>query len=71
MGLNPSLLGVQLEARDVDAALATNMMDCFECGCCAYVCPSSRPIVHLVKYGKAEAAARRAKAQAEAKEKAS
>ncbi len=56
MWLNPGLLSVLLEAGDVDGAKAAGLMDCIECGACAYTCPARRPIVHLVKFGKAELA---------------
>lgn len=55
MGLTPSVLSVQLEDRRVEDAMATNMADCIECGVCTYVCPSKRPIVQWIKYGKLEA----------------
>ncbi len=29
-------------------------MDCFECGCCAYVCPSKIPLTQLIRIAKAE-----------------
>ncbi len=29
-------------------------MDCFECGCCSYVCPSKIPLVQWIRIGKAE-----------------
>ncbi len=29
-------------------------MDCFECGCCAYVCPSKIPLIQLIRIAKAE-----------------
>ena len=28
-------------------------LDCIECGCCAYICPANRPLVHWIRYGKA------------------
>jgi electron transport complex protein RnfC len=28
-------------------------LDCIECGCCSYVCPTRRPLVQLIKLGKA------------------
>ncbi len=31
-----------------------NAMDCFECGCCSYICPSKIPLVQLIRIGKAE-----------------
>ncbi|MDI3525630.1 MAG: H+/Na+-translocating ferredoxin:NAD+ oxidoreductase subunit, partial [Candidatus Atribacteria bacterium] len=30
------------------------VMDCIECGVCAYVCPASIPITHRIKVAKAE-----------------
>jgi len=62
--LVPSYLSIICEARNIEAIKASDIMDCKECGCCTYVCPSRRPIVHLVKYGKAELAALRAKERA-------
>jgi electron transport complex protein RnfC len=32
--------------------------DCISCGSCAYVCPSSIPLVHYFNYAKGELAAR-------------
>ncbi len=60
MGLNPSVLGILCENRQFEAAEQTNLMDCFECGCCTYVCPARRPIIHWVKWGKAELARKKA-----------
>ena len=31
---------------------ASNMMDCIECGCCAYVCPAVVPLVLGFRAGK-------------------
>ena len=31
---------------------ATNLMDCIECGCCAYVCPAGVPLVLGFRAGK-------------------
>ena len=64
--LVPSYLSIICEAQDVDAIKASDIMDCKECGSCTYVCPSRRPIVHLVKYGKAELARLRAEEKAKA-----
>jgi electron transport complex protein RnfC len=63
MKLTPNEISIACEAGDVDAIAATTIMDCYECGCCTYVCPSKRPIVHWVKFGKAELAKRQAKKQ--------
>ncbi len=62
--LVPSYLSVICEAKKLAAIKASDIMDCKECGCCTYVCPSRRPIVHLVKYGKAELARARAEEKA-------
>jgi len=57
MRLRPSLLSRLIEADLIDRANATNLADCIECGVCAYVCPSRRPIVHQIKFAKAQVAA--------------
>ena len=31
-----------------------NLMDCIECGSCAYTCPSKRPLTEAIKIGKAK-----------------
>ena len=48
--LNPAILGVCAEKKNADMALSYQVKDCIECGCCAYQCPSSRPLVHFIKY---------------------
>jgi Na+-translocating ferredoxin:NAD+ oxidoreductase subunit C len=53
-GLNPSELSVQCEAKEVQLAFENNVMECKECGCCTYICPAKRPIVHLIKFTKTE-----------------
>jgi len=52
MQLQPGLLSVLVEKGHYEDAKANNLFDCFECGSCAYVCPSKRPIVQLVRLGK-------------------
>jgi len=61
MGLVPSDLSIVCEAGRVEEMLDHNIMDCKECGTCAYVCPARRPIVQWVKLGKATLARRKAK----------
>jgi len=53
LGLVPSAISIACEAEDWDAAERENVLDCIECGCCTYNCPSKRPIVHYVKRAKA------------------
>jgi electron transport complex protein RnfC len=61
LGLMPGEMSIAAERGDWDAAVACGMMECKECGCCVFVCPARRPIVQLVKLGKAEL--RRARAR--------
>jgi electron transport complex protein RnfC len=52
MGLMPSMLSVLAEKGHYEDAKEYNLFDCFECGSCAFVCPSKRPIVQLVRLAK-------------------
>jgi electron transport complex protein RnfC len=52
MGLMPSMLSILSEKGRYEDAKEYNLFDCFECGSCAYVCPSKRPIVQLVRLAK-------------------
>jgi len=52
MGLMPSILSVLSEKGHYEEMKEYNIFDCFECGTCAFVCPSKRPIVQLVRLGK-------------------
>jgi len=54
MHLNPSTLGLLANKRQY-ALMAEhyNLMDCFECGCCSYVCPSNIPLVQYFRIAKA------------------
>ncbi len=51
--LNPSLLG-RLARKDKYEVMLQDLhlMDCFECGCCSYVCPSRIPLVQLFRIAK-------------------
>ena len=60
--LVPSELSIACDAGDFDLAMEKNILDCIECGVCTYVCPARRPIVHLIKFGKAELAKRKKRA---------
>lgn len=52
MGLMPSMLSVLAETGHYEEAKEYNLFDCFECGSCAFVCPSKRPIVQLIRLAK-------------------
>ncbi len=52
MGLMPYRLG-DLGIRGlVDDFMGWSGMTCIECGCCSYVCPSRRPLLHWIRVGK-------------------
>jgi Na+-translocating ferredoxin:NAD+ oxidoreductase subunit C len=63
-GLAPHMLSITAELVNFDEAKRYRPFDCIECGCCDYVCPSKRPIVHLIRYTKMELAARRKQEEA-------
>jgi len=54
MGLMPSMLSILAEKGRYEEAKGYNLFDCFECGSCAFVCPSKRPIVQLVRLAKSQ-----------------
>jgi len=51
-GLSPTTLYKWIEHREYQEAVASGLMDCKECGCCAYVCPARIPLVQGMKLGK-------------------
>jgi electron transport complex protein RnfC len=54
LSLNPSRLGILAKYEAYDEMAANhNLMDCFECGSCAYVCPSHIPLVQYFRLSKA------------------
>jgi Na+-translocating ferredoxin:NAD+ oxidoreductase subunit C len=53
MHLNPSSLGKLAHKHRYDDMQADfHLMDCFECGCCSYVCPSGIPLVQYFRIAK-------------------
>src|SRR5512139_1451114 len=56
MMLQPSLIGLFVEKGHYEDAKDYNVMDCFECGSCTFVCPANRPMVQWVKRAKRELA---------------
>ncbi|HZK24391.1 MAG TPA: electron transport complex subunit RsxC [Oscillospiraceae bacterium] len=49
MGLYPNYIGMYGELGRYALAKEWGALDCFECGICAFVCPSQRPIVEFVR----------------------
>lgn len=53
IGLMPTMLYRNINTGHYDVAMNKySLMDCKECGCCAYVCPAHLPLVHAMKLGK-------------------
>ncbi len=53
IGLMPTMLYRNIKNGNYQVALDKySLMDCKECGCCAYVCPAHIPLVHSFKTGK-------------------
>jgi electron transport complex protein RnfC len=51
-GLSPTDLYKMIEHRMIEEAVKEGLMDCKECGCCAYVCPARIPLVQGLRLGK-------------------
>jgi electron transport complex protein RnfC len=52
MGLEPYLLMTLSEKQIFDRAEEDKIMDCIECGSCSYTCPSNRPLLDYIRFGK-------------------
>ncbi|MHC5001561.1 MAG: electron transport complex subunit RsxC, partial [Planctomycetota bacterium] len=50
--LNPARLAGLARVGRLDDLERSYVMDCMECGACTYACPSSVPIVHLIRAAK-------------------
>ncbi len=58
MNLRPNMLSILSEKHKHQTAMVEyDLLDCVECGCCTYVCPAKRNIVHYIKLSKAKNAA--------------
>ena len=52
LGLEPDQVSIRVEAgRPLDTE-RYGALDCYECGCCGYVCPSHRPLVQFMQVAK-------------------
>jgi len=52
MGLNPGLIALAIAKDRLDLAQEYGILDCIECGLCAYLCPGRRNIVQAIKVAK-------------------
>jgi electron transport complex protein RnfC len=48
----PLMMFKAWQSGDLAEMQAQNMMDCMECGCCAYTCPATIPLVQAFRAGK-------------------
>ena len=67
MRLVPALMYQTLFSNDLELIKASNLLDCCECGCCAYNCPAGVPLVLAFRSGKQKLTDARAAAAAAAK----
>lgn len=52
MSLQPYALGIYANRSDWAGTERFHALDCIECGCCSYVCPTYRPLVQLIRRAK-------------------
>ncbi len=52
MGLEPYLLSKLAKSQKWDMAEQHNVVECIECGCCSYTCPSYLPLLDYIRIGK-------------------
>jgi len=55
MGLEPKEVAIYVEAGRPQDTGQFGVFECFECGCCAYVCPAKRPLVQFIRLAKMKA----------------
>ncbi len=67
MGLNPGMIALAIARDKLELAEEYGIMDCIECGLCAYLCPSRRNIVQAIKAAKAKLRSLKAKEKNNAK----
>lgn len=53
MLLHPYAIANHADRRMWDGCERFFALDCIECGCCSYVCPTNRPLLQLLRVGKA------------------
>ena len=52
MRLSPALIVRELKAGNLEKAKSFGLMDCIECGCCAFVCPAKANLIQRIRLGK-------------------
>ena len=54
MGLEPYMLHTFTDLKRWDDTEKYGIMNCIECGSCSFICPSNRPILDMIRVGKAK-----------------
>ena len=57
MGLQPFMLHALSDLKRYEDCEHYGIMNCIECGCCSFSCPSFRPLVDMIRVGKAKTGA--------------
>ena len=70
MRLSPALIVRELKAGNIEKAKSFGLMDCIECGCCAFVCPAKVNLIQRIRLGKGIVRQQMAEAKAKAAAKA-
>jgi electron transport complex protein RnfC len=52
MGLEPYLLEKLVIIGNFEQTQKERVLDCIECGSCHFTCPSGRPLLDYIRYGK-------------------
>ncbi len=52
LGLEPDQVSIRVEAGRTLDTERYGALDCYECGCCSYVCPAARPLVQFMQVAK-------------------
>ena len=52
--LAPAIIAQRVKKEQFPEAKDAGIMNCYECGTCAYACPAKIPLLDYMKYGKAK-----------------
>jgi len=52
LGLEPDQVSIRVEAGRTLDTERHGALDCYECGCCSFVCPAGRPLVQFMQVAK-------------------
>lgn len=52
LGLEPQNVSIHVEAGRALETASFGSLECYECGCCTYVCPAERPLLQFMQIAK-------------------